>query len=304
MKNFFKLKKYTQILIFANIFFLLSLIFLNIPKNEANVFNISFVLKQNIENIYEIVFTIPDNSLPPRFNELRLIKKKDKFILSTQSGEYKVQPALIERFFSVLSTKQNFKFVSNDIKQYINFGLDEDHAARLQLLRSDKTIIGDFVFGKNDTLGINRYVRIDARTKIFIMPDVLASFLTVKTNFWLDLQIYKYKFENNSIQLIEKNKQLITRSDKHKEKIDELETFLKQFSCIDIFPAFPITNSETQELNLTLGTGEKINIFLTPMESGDFILFDSGFSNSYVISGYTKRRIDSILDSIFENSKN
>ena len=219
--------------------------------------------------------------------------------MSTQSGEYKVQPALIERLFSVLSTKQNFRFVSDDIKQYINLGLDEDHAARLQLLRSDKTIMGDFVFGKNDTL-----VRIDARTKIFIMPDVLSSFLTVKSNFWLDLQIYKYKFENNSIQLIEKNKQLITRSDKHKEKFGELETFLKQFSCIDIFPAFPITNSETQELNLILGTGEKIEILLTPMESGDFILFDSASNNSYVISGYTKRRIDSILNSIFENSKN
>lgn len=304
MKNFFKLKKYTQALIFANIFFLLSLIFVSIPKNEANVFNTSLVSRQNIENIDEIVFTIPDNSLPPRFNELRLIKKKDKFVLSTQSGEYKVQPALIERLFSVLSTKQNFRFVSDDIKQYINFGLDEDHAARLQLLRSDKTIMGDFVFGKKDTLGINRYVRIDARTKIFIMPDVLASFLTVNNNFWLDLQIYKYRFEKNSIQLIEKNKQIITRSDKNKEKFDELETFLKQFSCIDIFPAFPITNSETQELNLTLGTGEKIEILLTPMESGDFILFDSASNNSYVISGYTKRRIDSILNSIFEDSKN
>lgn len=304
MKSFFKLKKYTQALIFANIFFLLSLIFVSIPKNEANVFNTSLVLKQNIENIDEIVFTIPDNSLPPRFNELRLIKKKDKFVLSTQSGEYKVQSALIERLVSVLSTKQNFRFVSDDIKQYINFGLDEDHAARLQLLRSDKTIMGDFVFGKSDTLGINRYVRIDARTKIFIMPDVLASFLTVKSNFWLDLQIYKYKFENNSIQLIEKNKQFISRSDKHKEKFGELETFLKQFSCIDIFPAFPITNSETQELNLILGTGEKIEILLTPMESGDFILFDSASNNSYVISGYTKRRIDSILNSIFEDSKN
>lgn len=304
MKNFFKLKKYTQALIFANIFFLLSLIFVSIPKNEANVFNTSLVSRQNIENIDEIVFTIPDNSLPPRFNELRLIKKKDKFVLSTQSGEYKVQPALIERLFSVLSTKQNFKFVSDDIKQYINFGLDEDHAARLQLLRSDKTIMGDFVFGKKDTLGINRYVRIDARTKIFIMPDVLSSFLTVNNNFWLDLQIYKYRFEKNSIQLIEKNKQLITRSDKHKEKFGELETFLKQFSCIDIFPAFPITNSETQELNLILGTGEKIEIFFTPMESGDFILFDSASNNPYVISGYTKRRIDSILDAIFEDSKN
>ena len=304
MKNFFKLKKYTQALIFANIFFLLSLIFVSITKNEANVFNTSLVSRQNIENIDEIVFTIPDNSLPPRFNELRLIKKKDKFILSSQSGEYKVQATLIERLFSVLSTKQNFRFVSDDIKQYINFGLDEDHAARLQLLRSDKTIMGDFVFGKNDTLGINRYVRIDTRTKIFIMPDVLASFLTVNNNFWLDLQIYKYKFENKSIQIIERNKQLISRSDKHKEKFDELETFLKQFSCIDIFPAFPITNSETQELNLILGTGEKIEIFFTPMESGDFILFDSASNNSYVISGYTKRRIDSILNSIFEDSKN
>ena len=83
-----------------------------------------------------------------------------------------------------------------------------------------------------------------------------------------------------------------------------METFLKQFSCIDIFPAFPITNSETQELNLILGTGEKIEILLTPMESGDFILFDSASNNSYVISGYTKRRIDSILNSIFEDFKN
>ena len=101
MKNFFKLKKYTQALIFANVFFLLSLIFVSIPKNETNVFNTSLVAKQSIENIDEIVFTIPDNSFPLCFNELRLIKKKDKFVLSTQSGEYKVQPTLIERLFSI-----------------------------------------------------------------------------------------------------------------------------------------------------------------------------------------------------------
>ncbi|UTC75721.1 DUF4340 domain-containing protein [Treponema sp. OMZ 792] len=298
MKNFFKLKKYTQGLIFVNIFFLLVLLFVNIPKAEANIFNTSLVLKQNIEHIDEIIFTIPDNSLPPRFNELRLIKKKDKFILSTKTGEYKVQPALIERLFSALSTRQNFKLVSDSVKQYFNFGLDEDHAARLQLLRSDKTIIGDFVFGKNDTLGINRYVRIDARTKIFIMPDVLASFLTVSSNFWLDLQIYKYRFEKNSIQLIKKNKGSIIRSNKNEKVFDELQTFLKQFSCIDIFPALPLNNAKSEELNLILGSGENIKMIFTPMEGGDFILFDSSSNNSYVISGYTKRRIDSILNSI------
>ncbi|UTC65144.1 DUF4340 domain-containing protein [Treponema sp. OMZ 788] len=299
MKNFFKLKKYTQTLIFINIFFLLVLIFVNIPKPEADIFNGSFVSKQNIKNIDEIIFTIPDNSLPPRFNELRLIKKKDNFILNTQAGEYKVQPELIERLFSVLSTKQNFKLISDSVKQYTNFGLDEDHASRLQLLRSDKTIIGDFVFGKNDTLGINRYVRIDARTKIFIMPDVMSSFLTLRPGVWLDLQIYKHKLDKGSIRLIEKNKGSIIRSNKNEKAFDELETFLKQFSCIDIFPAFLINNSETEEVKLILGSREEIKILFTPMEGGDFILFDSALNNSYVISGYTKRRIDSILNSIY-----
>ncbi|UTC61843.1 DUF4340 domain-containing protein [Treponema sp. OMZ 787] len=299
MKNFFKLKKYTQTLIFINIFFVLVLIFVNIPKSEADIFNGSLVSKQNIKNIDEIIFTIPDNSLPPRFNELRLIKKKDNFILNTQAGEYKVQPELIERLFSVLSTKQNFKLISDSVKQYTNFGLDEDHASRLQLLRSDKTIIGDFVFGKNDTLGINRYVRIDARTKIFIMPDVMSSFLTLRPGVWLDLQIYKHKLDKGSIRLIEKNKGSIIRSNKNEKAFDELETFLKQFSCIDIFPAFLINNSETEEVKLILGSREEIKILFTPMEGGDFILFDSALNNSYVISGYTKRRIDSILNSIY-----
>lgn len=299
MNFFLNLKKYTRFLLVFDIFLIFILIYVNIPKTQAGTFNTALILKKNIENIDEIIFTIPDNSLPPRFNELRLIKKKDDFFLNTSNGEYKVQKTLIERFFAILSSKQNFRFVSDDIKQYANFGLDEDHAARIKFLRSDKTIIGEFVFGQNDTLGVNRYVRIDSRTKIFIMPDNIASFLTVKTNFWLDLQIYKNRFEKNLVQAIEKNKRMHSRSGKNEEAFLDLESFLKKFSCIDIYPAFPPSDSGTEEIKLILGSGEEVKILFTPMESGDFILFESGSSNAYVISGYTKRRIDSIFNSIF-----
>ncbi|UTC67668.1 MULTISPECIES: DUF4340 domain-containing protein [unclassified Treponema] len=299
MNFFLKLKKYTKGLIFINVFLLLLLIFISIPKQEKDVFNAPLVLKNNIENIDEIIFTIPDNSLPPVFNELILFKKKDKFFLKTMAGEYQVKTPLVDRLFSILSTKQNFRFVDDNVKQYINFGLDDDHSARLKLLRSDKTIIGEFIFGKKDTLGINRYVRIDARTKVFIMPDVLSSFLTVNNNFWLDLQIYKYKLQNNSIRRIEKNNKFSIRSNKTEKEFNELETFLRQFSCIDIFPAFPVITSESEEFSLILENGERIKIELTPMEGGDFILLDSSSKKPYVISGYTKRRIDSIINSIF-----
>ncbi len=148
-------------------------------------------------------------------------------------------------------------------------------------------------------MGTGRFVRIDSRTKIFRMPDVLSSFLTLQRDYWLDLQIYKNFFIYNKIQSIEKDSKLITRNKTNANNFDSLESFLKQFSCIDIFPAGHISSMESQSFTIFLGNGEKIKIEFTPMDSGDYILYDTKLQNSYVISSYSKNRVEEILNKIF-----
>lgn len=299
-KNIFAiLKKRTNILILINSILLLCLIILYIPKQNSKTVNFSLFLKNDIDSIEEIILTIPNKSMPLTFGELKLSKKNNNFVYKTERGEYKIKDGIAERLFSVLSAKKDFIFITDKFAQHQNFGLDEYEAVKLQLIRFDKTIAKEFIFGKKDTLGSNIYFLPDARTKIFKMHDDISPFLTLRTDFWIDLQIYKSLFEQNKIQSIIKNNVHTIRSNETEESFLKLEMFLKQFSCIDIFPAMPIISAETEYMDIVLGNGEKISLGETPLESGDYILFDSKCINSYIISGYTKRRIDEIINNIF-----
>lgn len=299
-KNIFTiLKKRTNILILINSILLLCLIILYIPKKNSEILNFSLLLKNDIDSIEEIILTVPNKSMPLTFNELKLSRKNNNFVYKTERGEYKIKDGTVERLFSVLSAKKDFIFISNNLNQHHNLGLDEHEAIKLQLVRFDKTILKEFIFGKKDTLGSSIYFLPDARTKVFKMHDDISPFLTLRKDFWIDLQIYKPLFEQNKIQSIIKNNLHIIRSNKTEENFLKLETFLKQFSCIDIFPAMPIISTDTEYIDVILGNGEKISLRETPLENGDYILFDSKFANSYIISGYTKRRIDEIINNIF-----
>lgn len=303
-KTFFdNIDLHTLILCIINFVLFIVLIIAYLPKPEAESVNTSLILKDDSDLIEEIVLTIPDNSLPPNFNEFRLTKKNKIFVYKTGGGEYPIDESLINRLFEVLTKKETVTFITDDINQYKNFGLDKNNAVKMQLIRSDKTVAGEFTFGKKDTLGKNLYLLPDGRTKIFKMPDNISPFLTMRSDFWINLQIYKSLFEQNKIQSIEKNGEHIIRSGKNDNYFSDLELFLKQFSCVDIFPAMPLTSINTEYFTIVLGSGEKMLIGETPLESGDYILFDSKLKNGYVISGYTKRKIDSALERIYRQGQ-
>ncbi len=293
-----KVKK-IKVLLIINFVLLIILMLSFIPKNKSEIFYTSLVKEHEIEDIYEIILTIPDNSFPPVFNKIKLIKNKNNFFLDTEAGKYMAEPKLIEDFFHALSLKNNFTFLSDNPKDFANFGLDENSAIKMQLIAKDKTMIGEFIFGKKDTLGSGRFVRIDSRTKIFRMPDTLSAFLTLQRDYWLDLQIYKRLFVYDKIQSVEKKAKHIIRKSENDMAFEEFELFLKQFSCIDIFPAEHIESIESESFSIFLGNGEKIKIEISPMDSGDYILYDSKNKNSYVISAYTKKRIFEALNKIF-----
>lgn len=288
------LTKRTNLLILLNCILLLCLIFIYIPKRSIQKINTTLLHHSEINNITEIILTVPNKSLPLNFTELKLIKKNSDFVYKTEYSDFKIKQTLIDNLFKTLTTKKDFIFITDKISQYANFGLSKNDAIKMQLLRNDKTIAGEFIFGKKDTLGTSIYIQPDARTKIFKMLDTISPFLTLNTNFWINLQIYKTKFEKNSIQEIHKNNLRTTRSSQNDERFLALETFLSQFSCIDIFPTMPITSPQTEYTEFVLGNNEGLILGTTPLENGDYILFEDNSKTAFVISGYTKNRITNL----------
>ncbi len=303
--NFLKRNKRIKILTIINILLIIVLVFSLLPKNQKENFITPLLQKQQLDEIQEIILTIPDNSFPVNFNIVRLLKKNQEFIFYTGAdteiitNKYKVSKNVIDRLFTTLNTAQNFIFVSDSPKRFSNFDLDKDKAIQMQIIGENKTILREFFFGKQDTLGTNRFVRIDSRTKVFIVQDFIAPFLTFKRNFWIDLQIYKETFSKNKIQSIQKDARHIIRSQNNNSEFNELELFLKQFSCIDIFPASPPVSIKTKSIKLFLGNGDEHKIEITPTESGDYILFDFKLGNAFIISAYTKKRIDGLIENLF-----
>lgn len=279
-------------LVIINMFLLSLLLIPKTKKSGAQFFYTSLVEQKKISDINEIIFTLHSNSIPEELSSITFIKKKDDFILKTFNGEYKLKKNIVKSFFDSLTKKQKFIFMTNDVKKYKTYGLDKDNALELKLVNGDKTYIAEILFGNNDMLMTSRYVRIDSRTNVYKMPDALSNFLTLRTDFWIELQIYKSLFIDNKIQAIEKNNKMILRNNKYESNFNELELFLKQFSCIDVFQPHTLVSTQTENLVFHLGNNIKITMQFTPLENGDYILFDSFSGNSFIISGYTKNRMD------------
>lgn len=293
-----KFQKYSKGLILLNSFLIAVLIFADIPKNKKEIISGSFVAQGETENIGEIIISIPNSDLQAGFNTVHLVKKEMGFVLNAAGREYKVKYDIMNRLMDLLSSKTDFVQVTDDVKQFSLLGLDDEQASEIKILRKDKTLFGEFIFGKQNTLGTERYVRINGRTKVFRMPDILSAFLTLRPDFWIDLQIYGSVFSGSAIQAFEQNNLYILRSEKNEKAFSELELFLKQFSAINIFPAAPVVSALTDSFTVVLDNKDRIKISFTPAEGGDFVLSDSVSENAYIVSGYTKRRIDEVVNAI------
>lgn len=285
-------------ILFSVLLCIYGLSFLYRPTRAA-AFSSSLILPQEVREVQEIVFSIPLTAEPVEMGNMTLSKEGTRFFLRTPNARYPVRQDIIERFFALLSTKQPFITVSKRVADYPSYGIDEKNAARISLVRKDKTILAELFFGMPDAAGTGRYVRTGRSLAIFLIDNGIEPFLTIAHPFWLDLQIYKSLFYGTGIQGLEYGHHSIMRNEENDAAFHALELFLQTYSCIGVYSAPPLQNSDTVRVRLNLGDGTLLVFSFSPLPDGDYVFFDSRSSNAYIISGYTcsqlVRHIEALL---------
>jgi len=115
------------------------------------------------------------------------------------------------------------------------------------------------------------------------------------------MQVYKAKLNNNQINGIEMNENRVLRALEKEAEFITLEKTLSSLTAIDVFDNFPIENNTTQTFTIALERNESISISFTPLENGDFILFDSRGKNAYILSAYSKKRLMESVETILKD---
>ena len=155
------------------------------------------------------------------------------------------------------------------------------------LIKQDGTFAAELFFGITDSLGISRYVRTGRSLAVFAIDNAVEPFLTIAHGFWLDLQLYKALFAQTGIQNLEMGRHYIIRNTENAKDFSALEHFLQTCTCIGLYTAPVLQSPATETIRLSLGGGDTLQLFLTPLQNGDYVFFDNRSSNAYVISGYT-----------------
>ena len=259
--------------------------------SRPRAFSSSLTLPEDFRDVREIRFSIPTKAEPVEMGAMTLIKIGERFFLHTVNGDYPVRQELIDRFFSLLSAKRSFITVSAAARDYPYYAIEDGHASQITLIREDKTILADLLFGSADRIGTGRYVRTGRSLKVFLIDNGIEPFLTVAASFWTDLQIYKSVFYQTGIQGLEYRNDSLLRNAEHEQHFHELELFLAKLSCIDVYSASAFQTPQTDSIRLTLGDGTALTLSLTPLESGDYVIFDSRSVNTYLLSGYTRDQL-------------
>lgn len=297
-----QLKKSTKALILANvILFFLLLIALFTNKIIASVQTRIIRLAPNaiISETEEIILKLPKNIASPLLNEFRIIKRGEAFLLKRDYGEFYIQPELIGRFFSVLNKEEHALFITNNFSEYSSYALDESSAFNIRFVARNKEILLDLYIGKLDVTGQLRYIRRgNVPSSVFCISDAISPFLNTQPSFWLDMQVYKAKLNGNQINSIEMNENMVLRTLEREAYFATLEKTLSSLTAIDIFDNFSVENNTTQTFTIRLERNEEISISSTPLESGDFILFDSRGKNAYILSAYSQKRLMESVDAI------
>ena len=297
-----QLKKSTKALILANvILFFLLIIALVTNKIIASVQTRIIRLAPNaiISETEEIILKLPKNIASPLLNEFRIIKRGEAFLLKRDYGEFYIQPELIGRFFSVLNKEEHALFITNNIRENSSYALDESTAFNIRFVARNKDILLDLYIGKLDVTGQLRYIRRgNVPSSVFCISDAISPFLNTQPSFWLDMQVYKAKLNGNQINSIEMNENMVLRTLEREAYFATLEKTLSSLTAIDIFDNFPVENNTTQTFTIRLERNEEISISSTPLESGDFILFDSRGKNAYILSAYSQKRLMESVDAI------
>jgi len=278
----------------ASVFFVLLCMYIGsfwIQSAQRQRFSSKLIMAQDKHDIAEIRFFIPGKAEPVEMGNMVLKKRQGRFYLIAENRQYAVRDTIIERFFSVLSLSRSFIPITKNVQAYADYGIDDDHAAKIVLIKQDGTFAAELFFGTTDTLGINRYVRTGRSLAVFAIDNAVEPFLTIAHGFWLDLQLYKALFAQTSIQNLEMGRHYIIRDTENAKDFIALEHFLQTVTCIALYTAPVLQSPVTENIRLLLGSGDTLQLFFTPLQDGDYVLFDNRSSNAYVISGYTAEQL-------------
>lgn len=303
--GFFKgaaFKHETKILfaLFCLLFLLYALTFLR-KSSYSSVFSSSLIPETDMSDISEIHFSIPTRAEPVEMGEMTLVREGSRFYLRTVNGHYPVRTEIIDRFFGLLYAKRSFLSIAAHPKRYVDYGLDKTHASHLVFKKQDGTILSELFFGMTDTAGLGEYVRLGTSIKVFLIDNDFRPFLTVAAPFWLDLQIYAALMRGTSIQGVEYGRDTATRTEANAHAFVALERFLEKCSCIDVYSAPPLQGPHTLSVYLSLGDGTGLRFSGTPLQSGDYVFFDSRDTKTYLMSAYTFTQLMKHVRAVMEN---
>lgn len=298
------LKKSTLYLISLNLV-LICLLFIAQCTNKKTSSKHSRMLRlvpnAIISETEEIILKLPKSIASPLLNEFRIIKRGEAFLLKRDYSEFYIQPELIGRFFSVLNVEEHAIFITDNFSEYQAYALDESSAFNIRFIALNKDVLLDLYIGKLDETGQLRYVRRgNVASSVFCVSNAIAPFLNTLPSFWLDMQVYKAKLNNNQINSIEMNETRVLRTLEKDADFVSLEKIISSLTAIDIFDNLPVENDATKTFTITLERNERISISCTPLENGDFILFDSRGKNAYILSAYSKKRLMESVEAIIK----
>jgi len=266
---------------------------------ETKVGTIRLVPKQIIQASKEII--LKDGKASVSSIPLKIIKSGGTFFIKRGEKEknvYYVREDIIERFFKMLNREVSSSFITENFYEYDSYSISEENAFSIRIVGENGEILLDVYFGCLDATGERQYVRRgNVSSSVLSIEDIASSFLTTEPSFWVDMQIYKEKLKNNHITSIEAGNEATRRGITDDTLFSDVEKALKSLTMIDVYDGVVNEGSNTKHLTISFEKGEKTEIAITPLGTGDFIFRDDR-GGAYVLSSYSYKRFIEKINNI------
>ncbi len=164
----------------------------------------------------------------------------------------------------------------------------------VRLLQENGAILSDLEFGSTTAGGDERFVQTGTSLEVLRIDDSVSEFLDTRASSWAALDVFSEFLGSSDIQRVvfrKKEQQREFIAGKNPE-VAEFQKVLESASCIDI-TNIPSVGEET--FYIELGDARHVRYRISALPSSDMILTDEGTGASYIISAWTKERIDRSL---------
>lgn len=265
---------------------------------EKEIKQISLIPFALIKESKEIILSSPKSILHP--SQIKIVKKDSIYIVQKGNGYYYAKQDLMMRFFACLSKNTSSYIISSNYSEYTNYSLDEKSAFNIRLVGEDREILIDLYIGSLDATGERQYIRRGAlSSQILSIDDVASPFLTTENAFWVDMQPFKAKLKNNVLISVTRKEEIAVREKSLESSFANLEELFSSLTMIDVFDGLRAENTHTSSFTFRFEKGDDLTISLSPLENGDYIFFDTSGRGSYILSGYSQKRLLQAINALF-----